>query len=123
MTESLKKYFIGIVCMLVAGVVSYYVLTSLFTLPNFFFIKILGLAIVLFGIILSAVEEKDKLDFFYGASQTGGSNANSYVIVAVGTALALSKFSILIFTLGLIISIVIVISVRLVIAKKMDKNM
>lgn len=50
-------------------------------------IKYVGLAFIVYGLIIILVEKKSGLPFFYGRSQRGGSNANGAFIIGLGSAM------------------------------------
>lgn len=47
----------------------------------------IGLIFIILGVIYTFMERKMNLPFFYGRSQSGGSNANSYAVLGIGAAL------------------------------------
>lgn len=57
-----------------------------------FFIQIVGAVISLLGIFYWVMELRSNLPYFYGHSQSAGSNANASVVVGIGLALVANSW-------------------------------
>ena len=65
--------------------------------------NILGIAFIVLALLFFIMERRSNLPFFYGASQRGGSNANSFIVAAVGlNFLSLNNVQFIIYMLALI---------------------
>ena len=88
-----KKLCIGALVSVVITIVLYFAKNMLATVsqgglnvnsPIVFYV---GLVFTILGVVYTFMERKMGLPFFYGRSQSGGSNANSYVVLGIGLAL------------------------------------
>lgn len=83
--------FFAIACFAGQGVrMGLFTLWGTSTVPEFW--TYVGVAILIIGIADSAIEEYMGLPFFYGQSQRSGSNANSFVVCAIGIAVIAKNF-------------------------------
>lgn len=82
-----KTNIIGITFFLITSLLLFiimpYILTSL-DVNTGGKIKYLGYCFTVFGWVYFLYERYNGLEFFYGKSQSAGSNANSYFILAIG---------------------------------------
>lgn len=87
-----KKLCIGALVSVVITIVLYFTKNMFVTVsqgalnvnsPIIFYV---GLVFTILGVVYTFMERKMGLPFFYGRSQSGGSNANSYVVLSVGLA-------------------------------------
>ena len=90
MKERRKIDLFGAVTMLVISMVAFYLKNSVGAemagLPLKSFVYI-GIGIFVLGLIYTIMETKMQLPYFYGRSQSGGSNANSFVVMGIGAGL------------------------------------
>ena len=90
MKERRKIDLFGAVTMLVISMVAFYLKNSVGAemagLPVKSFVYI-GIGIFVLGLIYTIMETKMQLPYFYGRSQSGGSNANSFVVMGIGAGL------------------------------------
>ena len=90
MKERRKIDLFGAVTMLVISMVAFYLKNSvgaeMIGLPLKSFVYI-GIGIFVLGLIYTIMETKMQLPYFYGRSQSGGSNANSFVVMGIGAGL------------------------------------
>lgn len=47
-------------------------------------LNIIGAVFIIWALLFFVLERRSNLPFFYGVSQSGGSNANSFIVAAVG---------------------------------------
>lgn len=87
MKERRKIDLFGAVTMLVISMAAFYLKNSvgaeMIGLPLESFVYI-GIGIFILGLIYTIMETKMQLPYFYGRSQSGGSNANSFVVMGIG---------------------------------------
>ena len=87
MKERLKIDLFGAVTMLVISMAAFYLKNSIgaemtgLSLQSFVYI---GIGIFVLGLIYTIMETKMQLPYFYGKCQSGGSNANSFVVMGIG---------------------------------------
>ena len=90
MKERRKIDLFGAVTMLVISMVAFYLKNSVGAemagLPLKRFVYI-GIGIFVLGLIYTIMETNMQLPYFYGRSQSGGSNANSFVVMGIGAGL------------------------------------
>lgn len=90
MKERRKIDLFGAVTMLVISMAVFYLKNSVGAemtgLPLESFVYI-GIGIFILGLIYTIMETKMQLPYFYGRSQSGGSNANSFVVMGIGAGL------------------------------------
>ncbi len=90
MKERRKIDLFGAVTMLVISMVAFYLKNSVGAemagLPLKSFVYI-GIGIFVLGFIYTIMETKMQLPYFYGKCQSGGSNANSFVVMGIGAGL------------------------------------
>ena len=90
MKERRKIDLFGAITMLVISMVAFYLKNSVGAemagLPLKSFVYI-GIGIFVLGLIYTIMETKMQLPYFYGRSQSGGSNANSFVVMGIGAGL------------------------------------
>ena len=124
MNERRKIDLFGAVTMLVISMAAFYLKNSVGAemtgLPLESFVYI-GIGIFILGLIYTIMETKMQLPYFYGRSQSGGSNANSFVVMGIGAGLIGSSIaSAVVITLVLI---AVAIAIRMFIDKKYkEKN-
>lgn len=81
----------------------------------------IGIAIFILGLIYTIMEKKMNLPYFYGKCQSGGSNANSFVVIGLG--IGIMGQSIYMEIILLISLILVVLIVRNLIERKyLEKN-
>ena len=87
MKERRKIDLFGAITMMVISMVAFYLKNSvgaeMIGLPLESFVYV-GIGIFTLGLIYTIMETKMQLPYFYGRSQSGGSNANSFVVMGVG---------------------------------------
>lgn len=87
MKERRKIDLFGAITMLVISMAAFYLKNKLgvemtgLSLQSFVYI---GIGIFILGLIYTIMETKMQLPYFYGRSQSGGSNANSFVVMGIG---------------------------------------
>ncbi|MED9947747.1 MAG: hypothetical protein U0J50_05800 [Peptacetobacter hiranonis] len=87
MKERRKIDLFGAVTMLVISMAAFYLKNSVgaemtgLSLQSFVYI---GIGLFILGLIYTIMETKMQLPYFYGRSQSGGSNANSFVVMGIG---------------------------------------
>lgn len=90
MKERRKIDLFGAITMLVISMAAFYLKNSVGAeitgLPLESFVYI-GIGIFILGLIYTIMETKMQLPYFYGRSQSGGSNANSFVVMGIGAGL------------------------------------
>lgn len=90
MKERRKIDLFGAVTMLVISMAAFYLKNSvgaeMIGLPLESFVYV-GIGIFILGLIYTIMETKMQLPYFYGRSQSGGSNANSFVVMGIGAGL------------------------------------
>ena len=90
MKERRKIDLFGAITMLVISMVAFYLKNSVGAemagLPLKSFVYI-GIGIFVLGLIYTIMETKMQLPYFYGRCQSGGSNANSFVVMGIGAGL------------------------------------
>ena len=90
MKERRKIDLFGAVTMLVISMAAFYLKNSIgaemtgLSLQSFVYI---GIGIFVLGFIYTIMETKMQLPYFYGKCQSGGSNANSFVVMGIGAGL------------------------------------
>lgn len=124
MKERRKIDLFGAVTMLVISMAAFYLKNSVGAemtgLPLESFVYI-GIGIFILGLIYTIMETKMQLPYFYGRSQSGGSNANSFVVMGIGAGLIGSSIaSAVVITLVLI---AVVVTIRMFMDKRYkEKN-
>lgn len=124
MKERRKIDLFGAVTMLVISMAAFYLKNSVGAemtgLPLESFVYI-GIGIFILGLIYTIMETKMQLPYFYGRSQSGGSNANSFVVMGIGVGLIGSSIaSAVVVTLVLI---AVAVSIRMFMDKRYkEKN-
>lgn len=124
MKERRKIDLFGAVTMLVISMAAFYLKNSVGAemtgLPLESFVYI-GIGIFILGLIYTIMETKMQLPYFYGRSQSGGSNANSFVVMGIGAGLIGSSIaSAVVITLVLI---AVAVSIRMFMDKRYkEKN-
>ena len=87
MKERRKIDLFGAITMLVISMAAFYLKNSVGAemtgLPLESFVYV-GIGIFILGLIYTIMETKMQLPYFYGRSQSGGSNANSFVVMGIG---------------------------------------
>ena len=86
MKERRKIDLFGAITMLVISMVAFYLKNSVL-LEKVTSEKHLiypGIVIFILGLIYTIMETKMQLPYFYGKCQSGGSNANSFVVMGIG---------------------------------------
>lgn len=124
MKERIKIDLFGAITMIVIAAVAFYLKISLgseisgFPPGSFTYV---GIGIFILGLIYTIMETKMQLPYFYGRSQHGGSNANSFVVMGIGAGLIGSSVaSVVLIT---IILIAVAIGVRMFLDKRYkEKN-
>lgn len=87
MKERRKIDLFGAMTMLVISMVAFYLKNKLgvemtgLSLQSFVYI---GIGLFILGLIYTIMETKMQLPYFYGKCQSGGSNANSFVVMGIG---------------------------------------
>lgn len=124
MKERRKIDLFGAVTMLVISMAAFYLKNSVGAemtgLPLESFVYV-GIGIFILGLIYTIMETKMQLPYFYGRSQSGGSNANSFVVMGIGAGLIGSSIaSAVVITLVLI---AVAVSIRMFMDKRYkEKN-
>ena len=124
MKERRKIDLFGAVTMLVISMAAFYLKNSvgaeMIGLPLESFVYV-GIGIFILGLIYTIMETKMQLPYFYGRSQSGGSNANSFVVMGIGAGLIGSSIaSAVVITLVLI---AVAVSIRMFMDKRYkEKN-
>ena len=124
MKERRKIDLFGAITMLVIYMAAFYLKNSVGAeitgLPLESFVYI-GIGIFILGLIYTIMETKMQLPYFYGRSQSGGSNANSFVVMGIGAGLIGSSIaSAVVITLVLI---AVAVSIRMFMDKRYkEKN-
>ncbi|EEA84228.1 hypothetical protein [Peptacetobacter hiranonis] len=124
MKERRKIDLFGAITMLVISMAAFYLKNSvgaeMIGLPLESFVYI-GIGIFILGLIYTIMETKMQLPYFYGRSQSGGSNANSFVVMGIGAGLIGSSIaSAVVITLVLI---AVAVSIRMFMDKRYkEKN-
>ena len=124
MKERRKIDLFGAVTMLVISMAAFYLKNSvgaeMIGLPLESFVYI-GIGIFILGLIYTIMETKMQLPYFYGRSQSGGSNANSFVVMGIGAGFIGSSIaSAVVITLVLI---AVAVSIRMFMDKRYkEKN-
>ena len=124
MKERRKIDLLGAVTMLVISMAVFYLKNKLgvemtgLSLQSFVYI---GIGLFILGLIYTIMETKMQLPYFYGRSQSGGSNANSFVVMGIGAGLIGSSIaSAVVITLVLI---AVAVSIRMFMDKRYkEKN-
>ena len=119
MKERRKIDLFGAVTMLVISMVAFYLKNSVGAemagLPLKSFVYI-GIGIFVLGLIYTIMETKMQLPYFYGRSQSGGSNANSFVVMGIGAGLIGSSIA------GEVAITLVLIGVAIAVRMFMDKR-
>ena len=124
MKERRKIDLFGAITMLVISMAAFYLKNSvgaeMIGLPLESFVYV-GIGIFILGLIYTIMETKMQLPYFYGRSQSGGSNANSFVVMGIGAGLIGSSIaSAVVITLVLI---AVAVSIRMFMDKRYkEKN-
>lgn len=105
--------------MLVISMAAFYLKNSVVAemtgLPLESFVYI-GIGIFILGLIYTIMETKMQLPYFYGRSQSGGSNANSFVVMGIGAGLIGSSIA------SAVVITLVLIAVAIAIRMFMDKR-
>ena len=119
MKERRKIDLFGAVTMLVISMVAFYLKNSvgaeMIGLPLESFVYV-GIGIFILGLIYTIMETKMQLPYFYGRSQSGGSNANSFVVMGIGAGLIGSSIA------SAVVITLVLIAVAIAIRMFMDKR-
>lgn len=119
MKERRKIDLFGAVTMLVISMAAFYLKNSvgaeMIGLPLESFVYI-GIGIFILGLIYTIMETKMQLPYFYGRSQSGGSNANSFVVMGIGAGLIGSSIA------SAVVITLVLIAVAIAIRMFMDKR-
>lgn len=119
MKERRKIDLFGAMTMLVISMVAFYLKNKLGVemtgLPLESFVYI-GIGIFILGLIYTIMETKMQLPYFYGRSQSGGSNANSFVVMGIGAGLIGSSIA------SAVVITLVLIAVAIAIRMFMDKR-
>lgn len=119
MKERRKIDLFGAVTMLVISMAAFYLKNSVGAemtgLPLESFVYI-GIGIFILGLIYTIMETKMQLPYFYGRSQSGGSNANSFVVMGIGAGLIGSSIA------SAVVITLVLIAVAVAIRMFMDKR-
>ena len=119
MKERRKIDLFGAITMLVISMVAFYLKNKLgvemtgLSLQSFVYI---GIGLFILGLIYTIMETKMQLPYFYGRSQSGGSNANSFVVMGIGAGLIGSSIA------SEVVITLVLIAVVIVIRMFMDKR-
>lgn len=119
MKERRKIDLFGAITMLVISMAAFYLKNSvgaeMIGLPLESFVYI-GIGIFILGLIYTIMETKMQLPYFYGRSQSGGSNANSFVVMGIGAGLIGSSI------VSAVVITLVLIAVAVAIRMFMDKR-
>lgn len=119
MKERRKIDLFGAVTMLVISMAAFYLKNSVGAemtgLPLESFVYV-GIGIFILGLIYTIMETKMQLPYFYGRSQSGGSNANSFVVMGIGAGLIGSSIA------SAVVITLVLIAVAVAIRMFMDKR-
>lgn len=119
MKERRKIDLFGAVTMLVISMAAFYLKNSvgaeMIGLPLESFVYV-GIGIFILGLIYTIMETKMQLPYFYGRSQSGGSNANSFVVMGIGAGLIGSSIA------SAVVITLVLIAVAIAIRMFMDKR-
>ena len=119
MKERRKIDLFGAITMLVISMVAFYLKNKLgvemtgLSLQSFVYI---GIGLFILGLIYTIMETKMQLPYFYGRSQSGGSNANSFVVMGIGAGLIGSSIA------SEVVITIVLIAVAVAIRMFMDKR-
>ena len=119
MKERRKIDLFGAMTMLVISMVAFYLKNKLgvemtgLSLQSFVYI---GIGLFILGLIYTIMETKMQLPYFYGRSQSGGSNANSFVVMGIGAGLIGSSIA------SAVVITLVLIAVAVAIRMFMDKR-
>ncbi len=114
----MKRSILGSVVMVIVSVIAYFFANYVFNLPDSVYISYFGLALLVCGCLYLIYEVKNNFDFIYGGSQSGGSNANSYVVMGVGLGIYGWDLSVSYFTVACLITVAFAFGVAYVIRRK-----
>ena len=119
MKQRRKIDLFGAVTMLVISMAAFYLKNSvgaeMIGLPLESFVYV-GIGIFILGLIYTIMETKMQLPYFYGRSQSGGSNANSFVVMGIGAGLIGSSIA------SAVVITLVLIAVAIAIRMFMDKR-
>lgn len=119
MKERRKIDLFGAITMMVISMVAFYLKNSvgaeMIGLPLESFVYV-GIGIFTLGLIYTIMETKMQLPYFYGRSQSGGSNANSFVVMGIGAGLIGSSIA------SAVVVTLVLIAVAIAIRMFMDKR-
>lgn len=119
MKERRKIDLFGAITMMVISMVAFYLKNSvgaeMIGLPLESFVYV-GIGIFILGLIYTIMETKMQLPYFYGRSQSGGSNANSFVVMGIGAGLIGSSIA------SAVVITLVLIAVAIAIRMFMDKR-
>ena len=119
MKERRKIDLFGAVTMLVISMAAFYLKNSvgaeMIGLPLESFVYV-GIGIFILGLIYTIMETKMQLPYFYGRSQSGGSNANSFVVMGIGAGFIGSSIA------SEVVTTLVLIAVAVAIRMFMDKR-
>ncbi len=119
MKERRKIDLFGAITMLVISMAAFYLKNKLgvemtgLSLQSFVHI---GIGLFILGLIYTIMETKMQLPYFYGRSQSGGSNANSFVVMGIGAGLIGSSIA------SAVVITLVLIAVAIAIRMFMDKR-
>lgn len=127
--EYYKTVFMGVIELVVISTLLLLLRRSgiVFTDANEIILRIIGyigLFLVVVGLIYFIIERLSGLPFFYGRSQRGGSNVNSFAILAIGIAFLNMDIKTALIVLVSMVILVCLLSVLLLIIKPgiLDSN-
>lgn len=122
MKERRKIDLFGAITMLVISMAAFYLKNSVgaeitgLPLESFVYFVYIGIGIFILGLIYTIMETKMQLPYFYGRSQSGGSNANSFVVMGIGAGLIGSSIA------SAVVITLVLIAVAVAIRMFMDKR-
>lgn len=113
--KSKKIDIFGVITIIVVSIATFYIKeNNIKSLPKSTIY--IGIAIFILGLIYTIMEKKMNLPYFYGKCQSGGSNANSFVVIGLG--IGIMGQSIYMEVILLICLILVVLAVRNLIERK-----
>ena len=119
MKERRKIDLFGAITMLVISMAAFYLKNSVGAemtgLPLESFVYI-GIGIFILGLIYTIMETKMQLPYFYGKCQSGGSNANSFVVMGIGAGFIGSSIA------SEVVITIVLIAVAITVRMFMDKR-
>ncbi len=113
-----RNVFGGISIVITSIVVYLFNRYSIIDIPNVTWIRYIGIGIFLLGFVYLIYEVRKNLPFFYGRSQRGGSNANSYFIIGLGLGIVAKDLSVSFFALSILVTIIVSVTIPVLFSKK-----